>query len=109
MAQRPFTPTKDQRTTVEMMAGFGIHLHDICLVVVNPDTKKPITEKTLRKKFPRELETGAVKANAAVVTSLYKNATQGDTTAQIWWTKCRMGWKDTSRQDAPAATVTINL
>lgn len=107
--QTPFVPTKDQRTTVEMMAGFGLCHRDICLVVINPNTARPVSEKTLRKKFNHELDVGSIKANAAVVTSLYKNATKGDTTAQIWWTKCRMGWKDTSRIDAPAPVVNINL
>jgi hypothetical protein len=46
------------------------------------------------KAFRRELDVGATKANAKVAESLFKQATNGNVTAQIWWTKCRMGWKE---------------
>ena len=79
------------------------------MLVVNPSRAKPIDEKTLHKKFDRELDIGSIKANAAVVKALYTKAIKGNVTAQIWWTKCRMGWKDTSRIDAPAPVANINL
>jgi len=92
-----------------MLAGLGLCHHDICLLIINPNTNKPLSEKTLRKKFTRELDIGSVKTNAAVVKALYIKATKGDVTAAIWWTKCRMGWKDTSRNDVPPPVVNINL
>jgi len=104
-----FDPTAERRRIVEAVAGFGACHADICLLILNLNRGKPIDEKTLRKHFARELEVGSIKANVAVVKALYENATKGDTTAQIWWTKCRMGWKDTSRIDAPAPVVNINL
>ena len=36
----------------------------------------------------------ATKANAKVAESHFKQATSGNVTAQIWWTKCRMRWKE---------------
>jgi hypothetical protein len=56
-----------------------------------------ISRPTLEKHFRRELDTGATEANLRVVQSLYNNATKNmSVQAQIWWTKTRMGWKDSS-------------
>jgi len=55
-----------------------------------------IDRKTLRKHFREELDTAAVKANAMVGGTLYNKAIAGDTSAMIWWSKTRMGWKETS-------------
>lgn len=94
-----FEPTAVDRTMVETVAGFGLVYRDICLLIVNPQTGKPISEPTLRARFKAELAVGAVKANANVVKSLYTQATKGNVTAAIWWTKCRMGWKETVRTE----------
>lgn len=73
------------------MTGYGLTQRDIA-------TFLEIDGKTLRAHYRRELDTGAIEANARVVESLYRNATKNDNVAaQIWWTKARMGWKDTSR------------
>ena len=58
--------------------------------------RKGIDEKTLRKHFRRELDTAAIKANAKIGGTLYNKAINGDTTAAIWWSKTRMGWKEKS-------------
>jgi hypothetical protein len=90
---------KEQREHVESLAGFGLLHREICLLIINPATGKPIGEKTLRAAFKGELAVGVVKTNGKVVQSLYKNALKGNVTAQIWWTKCRMGWKETVRTE----------
>jgi hypothetical protein len=96
----PFEPAAEHRSLVETVAGFGLLHRDICLLIVNPHTGKPVSEPTLRKNFKAELAVGAVKANAKVVQSLYQQATtKGNVTAAIWWTKCRMGWKETVRTE----------
>ena len=41
-----------------------------------------------------ELDTAAIKANAAVAGALYKSALEGSTQAAIWWTKTRTKWSD---------------
>jgi hypothetical protein len=74
------------------MAGFGITQAEIARVLL-------CDSKTLRKFYRHELDTGATEANIRVVQSLFNNATKNDNvTAQIWWTKARMGWKTA---DAP--------
>ena len=87
---RMFRPTDEQRKQVLMMTGFGINQDDIALMI-------QISKPTLHKHFRRELDTGLTEANLRVVQSLYTNATKNmSVQAQIWWTKARMGWKDSS-------------
>ena len=90
----PFEPTKQQRDMVEALVGYGVPYVEICRLVLNPRTGRPIDTKTLMKAFRSELDVGATKANAKVAESLFKQATSGNVTAQIWWTKCRMGWRE---------------
>lgn len=87
---RLFQPTDDQRRQVLTMTGFGLRQDEIC-------TSLLIDKKTLHKHFRRELDTGMTEANVRVAQALYTNATKNmNVAAQIWWTKTRMGWKDTS-------------
>lgn len=94
-----FRPTADQRRQVETLSGWGIPQANICLLITGPGGQ-PISEHTLRKHFRAELDTGMVKANAAVIGNLWKHASKGTgsaaVTACIWWTKTRCGWKETS-------------
>ena len=69
-----FVPTKEQRDNVEALTGYGIPHEEICRLVINPRTGRPIDDKTLRRHFRSELETGYVKANAKVAQSLYQQA-----------------------------------
>ncbi len=69
------------------MVGFGIPQADICAVI-------GIAKGTLEKHFRAEIDQGAAKANAKVVESLYNQATGGNVTAAIWWTKARMQWSE---------------
>lgn len=56
-----------------------------------------ISEPTLRKYYKHEIKVGAHEANAKVVGALLTNATTGkNVIAQIWWTKTRLGWKETT-------------
>lgn len=95
MAGKPqFEPTDKDRQQVETLAGLGIPKEDICLLINNPHTNTPIAKATLEKYFSHELQAGHVKANSKIAQSLYKQATEGNVTAGIWWTKARMGWKE---------------
>ena len=88
-SKKLYKPTDEQRRQVLMMTGFGIIQDDIA-------TSLNITKPTLHKHFRRELDTGMIEANVRVAKALYENATRhNNTTAQIWWTKARMGWKST--------------
>ena len=60
--------------------------------------------KTLRKYFRAELGRAAIEANTHVAYSLYKSAISGkDTTAAIFWLKCRAGWRGNHEAKTPAA------
>lgn len=113
MARRRFEPTDEQRRQVEAFAAFGIPQEDMALLILNPETGRPIDLKTLRAAFRVELDTGMSKANAKVAESLFAQAVgapaQYDASgnciraeqprvvsATIYWTKARMGWKETS-------------
>lgn len=83
---------------VKAMVGYGVPEADICHVITNPQTGKPLDAKTLRKHFREELDTGATMANAKVAESLYNQATKGSgagaVTAAIFWLKTRARWKE---------------
>jgi hypothetical protein len=82
------------------MTGLGLTQQNICGLL-------DIDEKTLRKHFRRELDSGAAEANLRVAQSLYNLATKDrNVTACIWWTKARMGWKD---QTEPLGGQSITL
>ena len=85
---------RDERVArqVEAMAGYGIPLAQVAKVI-------GVSENTLRKYYPNEIELGATKANAKVIESLFRKATgdgQGAVTAAIFWIKTRCGWKETT-------------
>jgi len=87
---RLYQPTDEQRRQVMGMTGFGIQQNEIA-------TMLEIDKKTLHKHFRRELDIGMIEANTRVAQALYANAVKhNNVAAQIWWTKTRMGWKDTS-------------
>ena len=90
---------RDDRTarTVLTMTGYGITQERIGKVL-------ELDGKTLRAHYRRELDIGATEADSRVVEALYRNATKNENvTAQIWWTKARMGWKGTDvvQQNGP--------
>jgi len=85
-----FVPTDEERKLVESMSGFGVPFAQISALV-----RGGIDEDTLNKHFKAELVQGKAKANAKVGQTLFQKATQGDTSAAIWWSKTQMGWKET--------------
>ncbi len=102
---KKFIPTQQQRENVEAMIGFGITQDDVCLLIKNSETGKPITKKTLEQYFPAEIETGQTKANAQVGRFIYASITgspggitdeRARASLAMFWAKMRMGWKDTT-------------
>lgn len=110
--KKPFAPSEDQRKQIEALAAYGIPQEEMCRLLVNPQTGRPIDLKTLHKHFRAELDTGMMKANARVAESLFRQAVgapaqydaQGKllrgeqtpvVTAAIFWLKARAGWKET--------------
>lgn len=88
-----FEPTDEQRRYVESMAGYGMPQEKIARVL-------KISKPTLLRAFRDELDIGIIKADAKVVESLYNNAVKhNNASSQIWWTKCRLGWKETTAHE----------
>lgn len=98
-----FKPTEQERKQVEQMSAVGIPQESICQVI-----RDGIDDKTLRKHFRKELDTAATKANAKIGDTLFNKAVNGDTTAAIWWSKTRMGWKETNVTEH-AGNVAVNI
>jgi hypothetical protein len=57
-----FQPTPNQQTTVQFLVSLGVPQAEICNLVWH--NEKPITEKTLRKHFRREIAQGDVALKA---------------------------------------------
>ena len=72
--RKPFTPTAEDRKLVSSLAGYGAPHEYIASCVLNPQTGKPMTAKTLRMHFRTELDTAVAQANALVAESLFKKA-----------------------------------
>jgi hypothetical protein len=87
MSRQKHSPTDEARRQVEAMAGYGVPQEDIALVI-------GVDAKTLRLHYRAELDTGAIKANAQVAQTLFKQATTGNTAAAIFWLKARAGWRE---------------
>lgn len=88
-----FEPTEQERKQVEALSGYGLPFDQIAVLI-----RDGIHLDTLRTHFASELETGKAKANAQVGKSMFQKAMAGDTTTQIWWSKCQMGWKEPPKQ-----------
>lgn len=91
-------PTDETRKTAETLSGLGLPLTQIAVLI-----GKGIDVKTLTKHYAKQLEEGKAKANSQVTKNLFQKCMSGDTTAQIWWTKTQLGWKDTSRVEHTGA------
>jgi hypothetical protein len=98
---KPFEPTAREKQIVMMASGVGMPHSDIARLI-------GISEGSLRTHFRTGLDQGAVQANLKVGGSLFRLATADpplptSATAAIWWTKARMGWKETSRVENTGA------
>lgn len=78
------------------MAGLGLTDEEICLLIVDPSTETQISLEQLHASFAKELATGVVIANAAVLQSIHRASTQpGPGQAAAWklWAALRLGLK----------------
>jgi hypothetical protein len=94
----PFEPTKEQRDVVSILAGLGRPHKEIATLVVNPRTRKPIDDVTLRLRFPEELRQAKAKVSLILGTSLLGKAKAGDNGALGMLARNHWGW------DRPGAT-----
>lgn len=84
-------PTAETRSNVKALASVGTTQEHIAIYL-------DIDVKTLRKHYRRELDTSLIIANSNVAKSLYKNANDGNVTAQIFWLKTKGGWSEKKSQ-----------
>ncbi len=77
------------RMGVELMACGGLPVAAIAMVM-----RMEVAD--LKLIYEAELDRGGWTASANVVLALYQNAMQGNVAAQIFWTKARLGWSETT-------------
>ena len=108
--RKAFVPTQEQCRNVKVLVGLGIPQDKICLMVVNPQTEKPLDPKSLRKHFPRELEIGAAELHARIsnfiVATIFGITPPAGTVAihnqhvrgslAMFFAETRMGWRKTA-------------
>lgn len=97
MARPQFQPNDEDRALVEQLAAFGVPIQSMTLFIKDKNGK-PISERTIRKYFTKELDQGELKANVKVAQTLFKKALSGDTTSMIFWLKTRARWKESPQQ-----------
>jgi hypothetical protein len=94
----PFVPTNDQRKIVEMGIFSKMTERQICTLIINPATDKPIALETLRKVFKDELAEGEAAMIARVRANMVNIALdkkhKGCVTAGIWVLKTRAGERE---------------
>ena len=104
--RKPFEATADQRNTVKIMSGLGVPQEKICLLVINRQTRKPISEPTLRRAFRREIDSGQTELTTLVGNMLVEaaladprpsgsrsKATRRDSTRRFFYLECQAGWR----------------
>lgn len=87
MGQPAFVPTLEQRTAVMGLVSIGTEQWVIAEAI-----RVPIT--TLRRHFKEELEKGRGIIHARVGGGIVSSALEGNLTAQIFYAKAQMGWRD---------------
>ena len=87
----PHEPTEETRRRVRALSGYGVRHEIICHDI-------QVSIATLYKYYREDLDTGDSQAQGIIGQSMFDRGTKDkDTTALIWLTKTRMGWKDISR------------
>jgi hypothetical protein len=92
MPNKPHRPTEETRKRVREMSGLGLPHEQIGALI-------GISDVTLRKHYPDDLQMGKAQASARIADTLFNKAQAGDTTAMIWWTKAQMRWAETQRHE----------
>lgn len=86
---KPRVWTEQERAIVQRAAMMNLPQETIAKLLKT-------TKSTLELYFREELDTASDKANMAVLGALYKNAMEGNVSAQIFWCKTRLGMRETS-------------
>ena len=83
---------------VSILAGVGRPHKEIATLVINPRTRKPIDDVTLRLRFPEELHQAKAKVSLILGTSLLGKARAGNNGALGMLARNHWGW------DGPGVT-----
>lgn len=62
-------------------------------------------EATVKRNYADDLHFARFRCNGSVVSALYKSAIEGSVSAQIFWCKARLGWKETDFTEAAGKLV----
>ena len=93
MSRPAFLPTDEQRRMVKTMAAYGIRQEEIATTIC-------VAEKTLRRRFRKELDQGATEANTQVGQTMYQLATSGKSPqSTMFWLERRAGWRPNAGAD----------
>lgn len=87
MGRKEHQPTPEGRELVKVHTAIGTRQETIAAIL-------GINKSTLLKYYRHEIDHGKEMADGEVGGALFNKAINGDTTAAIWWTKSRMGWKE---------------
>jgi len=104
---------------VKAAAGYRIAEDEIVKVIINPQSKRPISVKTLRLHFRDEIDQGYASLHIRIMAATVRNALgdvrqgpdgkaevvrEGNVTAQIWLQKTLYGARELVDLPAPIAT-----
>ncbi len=74
---------------VMMAAGWQIPRDQIAMLIIHPKTGLAISETSMEKYFRKELLKAAAHIRVLHARALFKQVTDGNVTAAIWWDKTR--------------------
>jgi hypothetical protein len=98
MLERRFVPTQEQRSIVQLLAGYAIPHDEIAKAIRNPATKRSISTSTLARCFEHELEVGRAQVSTLLAAGLTKRLREANVTALIWVSKNLWNWSDRVEQ-----------
>jgi len=87
--RKKFVPTDEERKQVELLAGLGIPVAKIALLV-----RGGIGQSTLYRHFAADMQRGQARADSEIAQTLYQQAMSGNTAALIFWAKTRLRWSE---------------
>ena len=96
----PWQPTDEERRLVQHYVSIGYTQPQIAALLDK-------SEDSLQRYCRRELDLGALVVNAKIGGKLFQKAMDGDTGALIWWSKTRMGWRETPLDDNREKSFTV--
>tara|TARA_A100001388_G_C28756662_1_gene495321 strand:- start:1633 stop:1980 length:348 start_codon:yes stop_codon:yes gene_type:complete len=97
-----FKPTKEQKSQVTSMSGYGLTADQICAII-------DVSRGTLFKYFQKELKEGEAKALGRVSQKAFEMAVSGNQPAMtMFYLKCRGKWTEriaVASEDLPPIVV----